>query len=284
MTDELTTRASALVTAALAAGTQRNKVMAALDELERALSTQSAPITHAGLHCFLVFDPSGGGKLISQWDESGTAIDGALACFVPKKTVPKWKITANAGRTEVINDCGNGGISAFGRKKRFFEGWTMFVKEARGYQGTLTHLGNVPDQAIGLYLNLYDTLDVVRVTLGTPVDLMEARAVACVSGQAAGYSSKLEGCSKLEHRLFLEYGHNDGASLDFLPRQKDSTKFRDPGPSPRKQGLTHAPGLPPAPTTKGVPEKVIGSIGGRPKQEMADAALAERQHAKGVVE
>lgn len=270
---ELVQRAKTLVTAALASGTTRETVAAALAELERALTKPSAPV--AGLMACLTFDPAGGGKLIMTWSE-GVAIDGALACFVPTKTVPKWKVTSNAGRSEIMNDVGNGGTSFAGGKKRFFEGWTYFAKEARAYEGTLTHLANLGEMPVTLYLNLYHTLDVVRLALGTPVDLGAARAVAAVGGSAAG--SKLEGCSKLDHALFIQYGHKDGASFDFLPQKADPTKFRDPGPSPRKQGPTHsARGLPPLPA-KGVAEEVE-SIGGTPDQALADAALADRQAA-----
>ena len=193
--DELAQRAAALVTAALSRGLQLDRVEAAVDELERALSAQSAPIA-SGLHCYLTFDPSGGGKLVSQWSESAV-IEGALACFAPAKVVPKWKITSNAGRSEVMADCGSGGNSFAGGKKRFFEGWTYFIKEARAYEGTFTHLRNLPEMPVSLYLNLYDTLDVVRLTPGSTAELMGARAVAAVHGSAAGYRSKLEGCSKL---------------------------------------------------------------------------------------
>ena len=56
------------------------------------------------MSCYLVFSESSGGSLFMHWSE--TPVEGALASFAPQKTVPKFKFTANAGRSEIIRDLG----------------------------------------------------------------------------------------------------------------------------------------------------------------------------------
>ena len=100
--DPLVLRAQKAVAAALEQGVDRDRIAAALANFENSLSTQSTPLS--GLAAFLLFDQSGGGKLFMQWSDG--PVDGALACFVPIKAVPKFKLTSNAGRSDLIGECG----------------------------------------------------------------------------------------------------------------------------------------------------------------------------------
>ena len=82
--------------------------------------------------CYLDFNPSSGGTLLAVWSE--TAVEDALAVFVPSTKPPRFKITSNGGRSEIGR--GVGGPN----KKKYFSGWVSFIRQAASFGGMLALL------------------------------------------------------------------------------------------------------------------------------------------------
>uniref|UniRef100_A0A6B2LMX1 Immune mapped protein 2 N-terminal domain-containing protein n=1 Tax=Arcella intermedia TaxID=1963864 RepID=A0A6B2LMX1_9EUKA len=101
-------------------------------------------MSELGEGCYLVFDAASQGTLSVFWSQ--TPVEGALAYFKPNKTVPKFKYTQNAGRSELIRQICGPNI------KRYYQGWTQFVRLAKDFQGDISILrGEQFDQPISLF-------------------------------------------------------------------------------------------------------------------------------------
>jgi len=94
---------------------------------------------------YLTFSTENSGMLSLNWSDK--PVDGALAAFVPKVPVSRFKFTTNNGRTELIRDCG--GVKV----RRFYEGFAMFLKTARSFDGKFTHISNLPKLQVAIYFN-----------------------------------------------------------------------------------------------------------------------------------
>jgi len=94
---------------------------------------------------YLVFSTENAGMLSIHWSDK--PVDGALAAFVPKVPVSRFKFTTNGGRAELIRDCG--GVKV----RRFYEGFAMFLKAARSFDARFTHILNLPKLQVAIYFN-----------------------------------------------------------------------------------------------------------------------------------
>ena len=99
-----------------------------------------------GMVSYLTFVESGQGTLLTHWSE--TPVEGALASFVPSKPVPRFKLTANGGRSELMRDVSKD-------PRRFYQGVCSFVKAAKALGAPLTFLGNTLAPTAGPRVALY---------------------------------------------------------------------------------------------------------------------------------
>ena len=86
--------------------------------------------------CYLLFSEANGGCFMLQWSE--TAVEGALACFLPCESVAQHKYTRHGGISELCRNVGGPNV------KKFFGGWLSFIKMAHSHSGKLTFLQNLP--------------------------------------------------------------------------------------------------------------------------------------------
>ena len=136
-----TSSVEAAAAPAAAPASPRRSLLALGGASETAASTAAPPPD--GPRCYLVADFSPttahpeappGATLYQHW--SAEPIDGALACFAPRKTVPAFKLKQNGGKSELVRD------AAIGPK--YYGGWTAFVKAAVSFQGDFTFLPRRP--------------------------------------------------------------------------------------------------------------------------------------------
>ena len=76
-----------------------------------------------------------------------TAVDGALAAFVPRRDVPMHKLMPGRERAELCRDVG--GPNA----KKFYLGWISFIRTAELYDATFFLLGNLPAKPVAIHYN-----------------------------------------------------------------------------------------------------------------------------------
>ena len=153
--------------------------------------------------CYLVFSPSSQGSLLSHW--SATPVEGALASFAPTKPVPKFKLTQNGGRSELLREVAKPG------SKRLYEGVCGFVKMARSFGGSLTLLSQLDGRAVAIYLASKE-LSIARMEVGgEAIELGDKLAVAVLPEQAIGFG----GVQRMETHLFQATGNKLGAANTF---------------------------------------------------------------------
>ena len=182
------------------------------------------------VRCSLIFSEANGGCFLEQW--SSRLVEGALAAFVPQRPVPEFRLRNNGGRNEILRNVG--GPNA----KRFFMGWTRFVKIARGAEGIFCHLANLKQLPVAIYVH-DEQMRVARLPLGVSTDMRSVKAVAATPALAPDLR-----VSRLESSLFHHVGGRIGASLVLqedveLPLRR-STSLRPCSltPLPSRPGIT----------------------------------------------
>ncbi|KAL1511664.1 hypothetical protein AB1Y20_004954 [Prymnesium parvum] len=163
-------------------------------------STPPTSTFEGGAGCYLTFSSDGQGTLGMRWSDG--PVDGALAYFKPNKPVPRFKFTQNAGRSDIVRECGGP------NKAKFFAGVAQFVKAARANDAELTHLRQEPARPVAIYFN-DNQLNVVPLAMGSPfARLHEMESVAVLNESSAAFN-----CLTLERSQFLAVGNRDGAAL-----------------------------------------------------------------------
>ena len=186
----------------------------------------------------LVYDDSAQGTLQLHYTRDAP-VEGALAFFETEDAVPEFKLNSNCGRTDIIK--GVGGPNP----RKYYEGWSQFVKLAQGWTGDFTHLANKDAKPVALYIT-DENIKVTRVKLDEPIDLSEVVCVAIVPKDCLAYS----GVTKLELGMFKVNAKNaNGVSLDIGAA---SSPTRSAPPSPIKDVK---PSPSPAPAATEVPEE-----------------------------
>ena len=177
---------------------------------EPAAGAAKPPAGASGACCSLVYDDAGKGMLQMHWSLEG-AVPGALASFVPSKPVPKFKLTSNAGRSDLMKEVN--------QPAKMFEGWCGFVKAAKGFgEGTVfAHRSQLDGQAVAVYLGTA-TLGVQRLGVdpdgNAAVELSAALAVAALPEATTAYN----GVSTVETDLFVQMARKAGGVSLLLPK------------------------------------------------------------------
>ena len=138
------------------------------------------------------------------WSES--AVEDALAWYEPNKAPPKWKVTRNGGKSEIMRDMAGGTGE---RIKRYYQGWLAFLKDCKNSSGELTRAVSVGDiQDVDLYFINSRGL-VNRIERETPTALGDAVAFACVPKDKPCF----KGGETQTPDFFINVGNREGASI-----------------------------------------------------------------------
>ena len=137
----------------------------------------------------------------AQWSEKPQEFkEEVLAFFKPNKKVPAFKFKSYGGKQEIIRQMQAGMI------KRYYIGWTHFLKLAKEWQGEL-----VIYRTSDVELYYLDNGKIIRMEAGKSYDLGKIKTLAfsAVPVKAGTY----EGVTTLEFGAFLENANKKGASL-----------------------------------------------------------------------
>ncbi|GBG25701.1 Hypothetical Protein FCC1311_019202 [Hondaea fermentalgiana] len=153
--------------------------------------------------CYLTFDTVSEGTLFLNWSE--THVSGAVAFFRPGKPVAKFKYKQNGGKSELIRNLRGGTGKGM---KRYYQGWTQFVKLARDNQSELV-IWNKQNE-VGVYF--LDKDNAVRVLESNrPIDTQLIHAIAVM----APGNSTFSGVNTMTRDYFAGTGNREGAALLF---------------------------------------------------------------------
>ena len=151
--------------------------------------------------CFLTFTSADTGMFKLHW--SMERVEGALAVFVPKKPPPAFKLRTHGGVSELTRDCGGP------NPKRFYQGWTSYVKAARSFDAQMAQLANVPLLPVTVYLN-DARFNVIKLGMGETTEFDGIKAAAVV-----GLLRTDLHVGKMQTQLFQQTGERVGAAVLF---------------------------------------------------------------------
>ena len=188
-------------------------VVAQVEVAEQAPFPQASPSTVSPnpmvadgvARCYLVFSPVSQGTLYAQWLHDAATSDvreaDVLACFVPAKPPPPFKMKHGGGRSELMREVGGP------KKSRYYEGWTHFIKSAKSMGGEVTVLRNLDALSVAIYL-LTDASEVRRLAIGDQVQLQGVLAAAAIPGASSGF----EGCHTINSNVFHQTAAASGGA------------------------------------------------------------------------
>jgi len=190
------------------------------------------------LACHLVFSATNSGCFFLQWAEGRieSAVEGALAAFVPRRDVPPHKLS-RGGRQELCRDVGGPNV------KKFYQGWVSFIKAADSFDSTMFFLRNLDAKPVAIHYNT-ESMGVRQLQMGHGLDFEGLRAVAVVPALSDAFDVKI-----MQTRLFKQAGERIGAAVSFdggdgLPR---SERASSPGRSVSPMRVVKAAAEPAAP-------------------------------------
>lgn len=153
--------------------------------------------------CYLVFDPSSGGKLTMLY--SKTVVNGAIGFWTPGrgKKIQGFKFKQNQGRSDLMKN-----IAGKDYKKKYFNGWCQFVKAAKMYSGFVCKWSEHERIETDMFVFYSDSCEMRKIEDGELFDVSDIDAVACLPKGNATF----DGVKTGEYGTFLNRGDAAGAS------------------------------------------------------------------------
>jgi len=161
--------------------------------------------------CYLVFEPSSGGRLLVQYSK-GTVPENAVGFFAQSqsmdaKPIPKFKFTTNGGKSELIKGIAGGDAN----RKKYYVGWCLFLKLACQFSADVICFTPTNSQ--------YVKIDVYGIQ-GTNVVALQGdleRGLTSINDFDAiavlpKHSTFLQGCKTTQLQTFLEKANISGAA------------------------------------------------------------------------
>ena len=154
--------------------------------------------------CYLIFDPTSGGKLVIQY--SKTKIEGASGFWFPGKgkKLQGFKFKQNQGRSDLVRD-----MSGKDYKKKYFNGWCQFVKAAKMYDGSICRFSENDRLDLDMYAFYSDSCKVKKIEDKVIFDVSKVDAVSCLPKG----NSTFNGVRTGEYGTFINRGDAAGAAM-----------------------------------------------------------------------
>ncbi|GAB5353020.1 hypothetical protein AAMO2058_000002700 [Amorphochlora amoebiformis] len=152
--------------------------------------------------CYLTFAHESLGVLFEQWSEKATDFkEEVFAFFKPTKKVPTFKYNKKGGKSEIIRELQAKNI------KRYYIGWTHFLKTAKEYKAEVTIYRTKDVQVYFLTSNG----DVKSMDPNKAYNLCDLKisAIAAVPKNAETF----DGVKSISFGSFMENANKVGASL-----------------------------------------------------------------------
>jgi len=155
-------------------------------------------VSDTSMGCYLTFDIANEGSLFLNWSEK--YVEGSLAFFAPRKQIPKFKFKQNGGKSEFLRGL-RGGVGI----KKYFEGWTQFIKLAKDFNSNVT-LFCCDD--VALYYTNKDS-KVMQIKQQQTVDSNDLYVI-CAVGPG---DSSFDGICSIDRNQFTGTGNRQGSAL-----------------------------------------------------------------------
>jgi hypothetical protein len=154
--------------------------------------------------CYLVFEPSSGGRLMLVYSK-GSVPTNAVGFWLPGEgqIIQGFKFSSAGGRSELIKGIAGGDAN----RKKYFVGWCQFLKQAKAKKGKAILFA--PEQGVSVdiygYENSKEQPQFLDLESGL-VDIDPWDAIAVIPRHAAF----LKGVKSINQSNFLELGNMAG--------------------------------------------------------------------------
>ncbi|KAL8430543.1 hypothetical protein Efla_000488 [Eimeria flavescens] len=155
-----------------------------------------AAVTRGG---YLTFDGASNGTLFIVWSVS--PVEGALAFFEPKKTVPDFKFKDNGGKSEIIRNL-------MEDKSKYYNGWCQFFKTAAECHGVCRLLPGAESAPLKVEVAFLDGSRVLRLHPGSELSARNMTAVGCIPKGDNAFEVQT-----LAKDVFLRQARKGGAAI-----------------------------------------------------------------------
>lgn len=154
--------------------------------------------------CYLFFDPSSGGRFITQFSHS--RLSNAIGFWSPGegKKLPAFKFKQNQGRSDLMKD-----IAGKNYKRKYLSAWCQFVKAARSYNGHLYKQSENERLEVDIYVFFCNTNEIMQINDGELSDVSKIDAISCVLKNTDTFAGVKTG----ELGTFLNKGNQAGAAM-----------------------------------------------------------------------
>lgn len=169
------------------------------------------------MFAYLCYIPDQNGTLELRWTpvykdaRLNTPPAEALACFVPGKPVPAWKVKTNAGRVLIQT-----GVN---EKRKFFLGYGQFLKEAfmqwQAKQFKLLRKADAREQVQLAVVDRADGLTVRRFTAQSGNNKLDASTAPAAFAIVNEHSTAFH-VGTMDRELFLQKAMDGGFGADLV--------------------------------------------------------------------
>eukprot|EP00471_Norrisiella_sphaerica_P002562 CAMPEP_0184484494 /NCGR_PEP_ID=MMETSP0113_2-20130426/6208_1 /TAXON_ID=91329 /ORGANISM="Norrisiella sphaerica, Strain BC52" /LENGTH=168 /DNA_ID=CAMNT_0026865507 /DNA_START=27 /DNA_END=533 /DNA_ORIENTATION=- len=155
--------------------------------------------------CYLTFSEASWGSLFEQWAlKHGEFKEEVFAYFKPGSKVPGFKYKNKGGKSEIQRE-----IQA-GKGNKYYIGWTMYMKTAKAFAGTLTIFREKDVEVY--YVDNSGNVNKFEPKVEYDLAKLQIHSVAAIPAKAGTY----DGVKSIEPGTFRENARKVGASLTLV--------------------------------------------------------------------
>ena len=166
---------------------------------------KAPPADHGPVGCYLVYEPSSGGRLMLQYSK-GPIPPNSVGFWTSPHKLPEFKFKQAAGRSELIKGIAGGDAN----RRKYFSGWCQFIKLAKQKQARVIQFTPPDGQFVPVDVYAMDANNAtVQLDLKEGLASVDDYVAVAVMAQHHAF---LRGVKTLAPSNFLELGNLAGAS------------------------------------------------------------------------
>ena len=172
-----------------------------------AMATGGTDHTVGPTGCYLVYEPSSGGRLMLYYSQ-GVVPENAVGFWLPgpHQSIQSFKFKQAGGRSELIRGIAGGGEAG---KRRYYSGWCQFLKLAKAKDGKVIQFN--PQQGLPVDVFAYENSTQSPTSLDLESGLLDIRQFNAIA-VVPRHHEFLKGVKTMSPTNFLELGNLAGAS------------------------------------------------------------------------
>jgi Immune Mapped Protein 2 (IMP2) N-terminal domain len=165
------------------------------------------PDTEGPEGCYLIFEPSSGGRLMLYYSKGPIPTNAiGFFCAGPGRSIQGFKFKQAGGRSELIKGIAGGDQN----RRKYFSGWVQFIKLAKQFNGYVIKFPNSP-QGVEVDVIAYKTKEEKAFELDLDSGLTEVGVFDAIA-VVPKHNPTFHGIHTIVKTNFLEMGQLAGAA------------------------------------------------------------------------